>query len=167
MLCLCCIHKENDYACTTSMCINLQIGHKCMTQVLVMRMQRHVACCYGCRGLVEYAAPLCYLCADQASCAVLFCTMYARFWCRLHTIDDTAGKHATLVSLCVLFVHLLEVWCQTDQSWEHTRHVGQLCIWILLSCSYPANASVQPQIVLDEHHAHPSTVMLALVRSGS
>ena len=39
----------------------------------------------------------------------MFCTMYARFWCRLHTIDDTAGKDATLVSLCVLFLHLLEV----------------------------------------------------------
>ena len=70
----------------------------------------------GCRGLVEYAAPLCYLFADQASCAVLFCSMYARFWCRLHTIDDTAGKHATLVSLCVLFVRLLEVCCQMDQT---------------------------------------------------
>ena len=74
---------------------------------------------------MEYAAPLCYLFADQASCAVLFCSMYARFWCRLHTIDDTAGKHATLVSLCVLFVHLLEVCCQMDQSWD----VCLLCIW--------------------------------------
>ena len=67
------------------------------------------ACACGCRGLVDYAAPLCYLFADQASCAVMFCSMYARYWCRLHTIDDTAGKHATLVSLCVLFLHLLEV----------------------------------------------------------
>jgi len=58
---------------------------------------------------VEYAAPLCYLYAEQASCAVMFCSMYARFWCRLHTIDNTAGKDATLVSLCVLFLHLLEV----------------------------------------------------------
>lgn len=39
----------------------------------------------------------------------MFCGMYARFWCRLHTIDNTAGKDATLVSLCVLFLHLLEV----------------------------------------------------------
>ncbi|KAL0056276.1 hypothetical protein WJX82_009498 [Trebouxia sp. C0006] len=61
-----------------------------------------------CRGLVEYAAPLCYLYAEQASCAVMFSSMYARFWCRLHTIDNSAGKDATLVSLCVLFLHLLE-----------------------------------------------------------
>lgn len=62
-----------------------------------------------CRGLVDYAAPLCYLYAEKASCAAMFCSMYARFWCRLHTIDGTAGKDATLVSLCVLFLHLLEV----------------------------------------------------------
>ena len=35
--------------------------------------------------------------------------MYARFWCRLHVIDDTAGKEATLISLCALFLHLLQV----------------------------------------------------------
>ena len=58
---------------------------------------------------MEYAAPLCYLYAEQASCAVMFSSMYARYWCRLHTIDNSAGKDATLVSLCVLFLHLLEV----------------------------------------------------------
>ena len=61
------------------------------------------------RGLVDYCAPLCYLYAQHGSCAAIFCSMYARFWCRLHTIDDTAGKDATLISLCVLFLHLLEV----------------------------------------------------------
>lgn len=39
----------------------------------------------------------------------MFCSMYARFWCRLHVIDDTAGKEATLISLCALFLHLLQV----------------------------------------------------------
>lgn len=73
------------------------------------------------RGLVDYAAPLCYLFADQASCAVMFCSMYARYWCRLHTIDDTAGKHATLVSLCVLFLHLLE-----ESEPEVAQHLGGL-----------------------------------------
>ncbi|DBB03987.1 TPA: hypothetical protein ACH3X1_013053 [Trebouxia sp. C0004] len=87
-----------------------------------------------CRGLVEYAAPLCYLYAEQASCAIMFCSMYARFWCRLHTIDNTAGKDATLVSLCVLFLHLLEE--GEAEVAEHLKAVGcpplQLALpWIM------------------------------------
>ncbi|KAL0040686.1 hypothetical protein WJX79_001665 [Trebouxia sp. C0005] len=87
-----------------------------------------------CRGLVEYAAPLCYLYAEQASCAVMFCSMYARFWCRLHTIDNTAGQDATLVSLCALFLHLLEE--GEAEVAEHLKAVGcpplQLALpWIM------------------------------------
>ncbi|KAL3154472.1 hypothetical protein ABBQ32_013938 [Trebouxia sp. C0010 RCD-2024] len=42
--------------------------------------------------------------------------------CRLHTIDDTAGKHATLVSLCVLFLHLLEE--SEGEVAQHLRGLG-------------------------------------------
>ena len=35
--------------------------------------------------------------------------LYRRFWCRLHSIDGTSGQHATLISLCALFQHLLMV----------------------------------------------------------
>lgn len=59
--------------------------------------------------------------------------MYARFWCRLHTIDDTAGKHATLVSLCVLFLHLLEVCCIPLKHLPHKCLVYELRMCSLLS----------------------------------
>lgn len=56
----------------------------------------------------------------------MFCSMYARFWCRLHTIDDTAGQDATLVSLCVLFLHLLEVMLFTSHL--HLNHYHVYCL---------------------------------------
>ena len=65
---------------------------------------------------MEYAAPLCYLYPEQSSCMAMFCSMYARFWCRLHVIDDTAGKEATLISLCALFLHLLQVTSTNDEA---------------------------------------------------
>lgn len=122
MLCASCKSSllcAEDKSCSCARCKlrrrpagNLCCVYTCAETLLIhFDACKAVACIEscGCRGLVEYAAPLCYLFADQASCAALFCSMYARFWCRLHTIDDTAGKHATLVSLCVLFLHLLEV----------------------------------------------------------
>lgn len=78
-----------------------------------------------CRGLVEYAAPLCYLYAEQSSCMAMFCSMYARFWCRLHAINDTGGREATLIPLSALFLHLLQV-C--------------LLLLVLVYCSWSAAA---------------------------
>ncbi|KAA6421890.1 MAG: hypothetical protein FRX49_08209 [Trebouxia sp. A1-2] len=84
-----------------------------------------------CRGLVEYAAPLCYLYAEQASCAVMFCSMYARFWCRLHTIDNTAGQDATLEGEAEVAEHLKAVGCpplQLALPWIMTAFAGHLAV---------------------------------------
>ncbi len=62
-----------------------------------------------CRGFINYAAPLCYLYAEPSDCGRMLLALYRRFWCRLHSIDGTGGQHATLISLCALFQHLLMV----------------------------------------------------------
>ena len=119
-------HATGQASLCQVICINIGGWHTC-----VVTDTAHTYSC-DCRGLVDYAAPLCYLFADQASCAVMFCSMYARYWCRLHAIDDTAGKHATLVSLCVFFVHLLEVMLHAQLRSLHVCHTHEQSIAVCI-----------------------------------
>jgi len=56
------------------------------------------------KGLVLYAAPLCYVCANPEDAYFLFRRMYALYWCKLSAIDDDPS---TALGLCCAFEHLL------------------------------------------------------------
>ncbi|KAG5187988.1 hypothetical protein JKP88DRAFT_347942 [Tribonema minus] len=56
------------------------------------------------RGLVSYAAPLCFLWAERAPVYAAFRAMYVRYWCRLNAIRSAPGG---LLHLLRLFEDLL------------------------------------------------------------
>ena len=71
------------------------------------------------RGLVLYAAPLCYACSKAEDVYFLFRQMYALYWCRLSAIDDYRG---TIISLCSTFEHLVSA--ALPQVASHLQSLG-------------------------------------------
>jgi hypothetical protein len=59
--------------------------------------------------MATYLAPLCYLYEQPAAAYRVFCAMYGRYWCRLHTLNVQAAPSAGLPVLCRTFLELLQV----------------------------------------------------------
>ncbi|CAD7699514.1 unnamed protein product, partial [Ostreobium quekettii] len=74
------------------------------------------------KGLVMYAAPVCYLCKDPADVYRVFKSMFCRFWCKLVTLTVEGLPRPTLPGLCNVFESLLQ---EVDpQVFHHLNSLG-------------------------------------------